>query len=226
MESISKFNALGVTVKKSVVLLSGKLHSGKNTFASSLITQAQEAGLTVETGLFAKPLKDGCREDFKSLAVFMEQQYNTLIVKGIPAKEISWMLLKDENFYEDKTELSRILLQLYGTEIFRNRVDPEYWLHKYVPVIAASRANLFIVTDFRFPNEIHRLLDLSERLGINVYSVRVVRPELAREGVTASHYSETALDTYSSWDFLCVNSGSLEQLSMQSKWFLDNKLIQ
>jgi hypothetical protein len=212
-------------MKKTVVLISGKLHSGKNTFADALVLHAKAAGLTVDMGLLALPLKDGCKEDFQDMAVYLKKQYQLLVDQGVPPAVVSWMLLEDENFYEDKTVLSRILLQIYGTNIFRNRVDPDYWLEKYLEKIIESTADLLVITDWRFPNECSVVTEAGGHYDFRTVAVRIERPDLSRDGLENQHFSEKALDDYNLFDYTYINQGTLEQLSAASRWLLDKRLI-
>ena len=52
---------------KKVILVSGKLRSGKNQFAEYLRQSYELNKISIRQDLFAKTLKDSCREDFKPL---------------------------------------------------------------------------------------------------------------------------------------------------------------
>ena len=116
--------------------------------------------------------------------------------------------VKGENFYENKTDLTRILLQLYGTEIFRDRIDPDYWVKQTIERIKKTEESVSIITDVRFPNEIEML---DNDVELNTIVIRVER-NIKRDGDKHEHESETALDNYVHYDYIVDNNGSLEDL--------------
>lgn len=192
---------------KTLIMLSGKLHSGKNTVARMLTEW-----LSGEEALIAYTLKNNCRDDFKDLSAFMRSKYQLLREK-LGAEDLEhfrWMDVRDEHFFEDKTDLTRILLQIYGLEIFRNRVDSDYWIKAFLKEAVSSPSSTMFVTDLRFPGEIlcsHHFEGIDK-----VITVRVDRPGKVEE-VGQSHFSEVALDDYRFFDYRVVNDGSLEDLS-------------
>ena len=179
-----------------VILVSGKARSGKNQFAEYLKENLEERNLVVATDLFARGVKDGCREDFSELVKYLNEHTN--------------IKTQDYNWYENKTELTRILLQIYGTNIFRNRVDGDWWVKKQIERILRMDANVCIITDARFPNEIDLV---KEKLGklCTVFSIRINRHY--QETGIPNHASEVALDNYLDFDYIYDNDGSLEQLN-------------
>jgi len=189
-----------------LIMLSGKLRSGKNTVAGML-----KERLGAVEGSIAGPLKRNCRDDFRALSEFMRSQYQLLREK-LSAEDLApfaWMDARDEQFFEDKTPLTRILLQVYGLEIFRNRVDQDYWIKAFLEEAAGREDRLMVVTDVRFPGEItnaHQHPQIP-----TVVTVRVERPGYgAEEG--QGHGSETALDDYRGFNYVIVNDGDLKSL--------------
>ena len=55
-------------MKKIVILISGKIKSGKNQLADFMKEYFEKQNLKVSSDYFAKAVKDGCKEDFKKLA--------------------------------------------------------------------------------------------------------------------------------------------------------------
>lgn len=179
---------------KLVVLVSGKLQSGKNTFADLCIENLKN-DLKVSYDYFAKELKQRCKEDFKPL------------VEYVNSLNIPELHTEDDNWYENKNKLTRILLQVYGTDVFRNRVSEDYWAEQLVENVYNSDSDVIFVTDVRFPSEITAL----ENEGFDVVSVRINR-NLNRDDSVNEHESETALDNYTSWDYVFDNSGTYDEL--------------
>lgn len=225
---------------KYVILVSGKLQTGKNQFAEYLIENFKNKNMTVESDLFAKSLKDGCKKDFKTvvnyLNSFAERLKSTIGAicyhdnkyRDAPdtIKELDKMLdelrIKDENFYEDKTELTRLLLQLYGTEIFRDRVDKNWWAKQVRDRAIKSSSDVIVVTDTRFPNEIEVFYDKSiDNDIIKVITVRVERNLDIKDNIS-SHESEIALDDWNEWNYIIENNGTLKDLQNSSDTIVDD----
>ena len=217
--------------KKKVILVSGRMQSGKNQFAEYLDQAYQLDKVKVRQDLFAKPVKDWSREDFHALVTYLNGKTNLIInmlkshqmylKERYPAHEkfvsdpiddiiyiTKKLKIEDENFYENKTELTRIILQMYGTNIFRDRVDYDFWVKQLIKRVKESDEDVTIVTDVRFPNEIDLLLDDED---LDVISIRVER-NMERMGKENKHESETALDDYRMFNYIVDNNGTLEDL--------------
>ena len=204
---------------KKLVLISGKMRSGKNAFAD-MINDILKEKYTVTYDLFAKDLKDGVWEDFYSLHTFIYQQYWKL-PKEL-REQFSWMNVKKDDFYENKSVYGRLLLQIYGTEIFRNRVDDNWWVKQVFERWQKFFSNIdvndgaYIVTDVRFPNEIEYF---SETL-CPLVTVRVNRNN-TENVINGEHFSEVALDDYSKFDYIIENDGTLEDLKKKAEEFCE-----
>jgi hypothetical protein len=210
---------------KKVILISGKIHRGKNQFAEYLNEELIKKNLKVSSDLFARSLKDGCKEDFRKLTnvldniseeiktkinLWIDQRqlilHGDAIVKDLE-KSINKLIIKDENWYENKTDITRNILQLYGTEIFRKRVDENWWVKQVKNRCIASNDDIIIVTDCRFPNEITEMLcDDYETI-----TIRINRNINTNEQ-TDFHDSETALDNWQCWDYIVDNNSNLIEL--------------
>lgn len=217
---------------KKIILVSGKLQSGKNTFANFLGKRLSEIGFNVSEDLFAKDLKNNCKNDFKSLNIAINEkvQYIEELLKYLELSEyqnvvdsvkrqLNEFKIVDENYYEDKTFITRCLLQIYGTEIFRNRVNENHWVDQVIERSKQSNTDFIIVTDVRFENEIDRVKELSN----NEYEVITIRVErkLERNSVMDLHPSENALDDYLTWDYIIDNNSSLENLIESANTIID-----
>jgi len=200
---------------KKIILLSGKMQSGKNASADIIFDYLNENKLSNKHLFFAKALKDECKEDFQLVKDYLNNFIGNIILKHPSIdfdllKELNPLRLNDDNFYEDKTDLSRLLLQIYGTQIFRNRVDTNHWVDKVVDDINSSIEDFYIITDVRFLNEISHL-EKNLTIDSEVIKIRVNR-DIARGGVSDEHISETALDDYNGWDYLIENDSDLNEL--------------
>lgn len=223
-------------MKKMVILLSGKLQSGKNQFSEFLSRDLISNGLSVRQDLFAKDLKDGCKNDFRRLSdVLMDIRReiisNVEIMSDLKQTDktsfygaVDKLIIKDENWYEKKTPITRVVLQLYGTEIFRNRVSYNYWAERVRDRVIERDEQVTIVTDCRFPNEI-TVFD-KENLGEHINNIIPIAIRINRDINTnrslSNHDSETALDGWKEWDYIVDNNGSLDDLKKASKTVAEN----
>jgi hypothetical protein len=210
---------------KKVILISGKMRSGKNQFAEYLQKELESRNLKVSTDLFAKDLKNWCKEDFKKLSyvlaniaeeikskINMWVDTRQLILGGDSVissieSSINKLIIKDENWYEDKTFITRNILQLYGTEIFRNRVNENWWVNQIKNRVISSDNDVIIITDCRFPNEIEGMYDENYETIV----IRIIRNINTPEYI-ADHDSETALDNWQNWNYIVENNENLEIL--------------
>lgn len=201
-------------MKTKIILVSAKLQSGKNTFANILQDVLEkDHGKRVCCDSFAAKLKKNCTEDFSAVVSFLRSEYNRLVSEGV--KDIEWMNVTEDNFYENKTDLTRLLLQAYGTEIFRKRVDDFYWIKDFEERINNSLDEYVIVTDVRFKNEIEYFYSKfygDPNYKISPITVRIER-DSDRTNIQNQHISEKDLDDYSCWDVVVDNNGTMEELA-------------
>lgn len=175
------------------------MRSGKNTFSDLLIDAIakKQNNLRVGYDFFAKPVKDQCKEVFRNLTNHLNQvstQY------AIPE-----LYTDDDNWYEDKNQITRILLQSYATDIFRDMVDENYWAKYLRDKANNSELDILCVTDFRFKSEIKTLKDSDSSFA--VYSIRINRPSIIREdNDTNNHQSEIDLDDFQEFDSVVENT--------------------
>jgi len=135
-------------------------------------------------------------------------------------KEMAALLLDvPVESFEDRTfkEKHRKFLQRLGTEVFRKQVHEHFWVNKVVNRILGSGANLIVIPDTRFPNEIDVLANLLA-LNATVLPVRVHRP-----GVTCNpeHESETALNQYRNWWYQTYPSEGKEHVKREALYILN-----
>lgn len=230
-------------MKKKLLLISGKLRSGKNQLADYLKEILESKGKKVELDLFAKGVKDGSKEDFQELQRYLNQF--TIDLKALtrnvfddicnfvgdrgfdllPMKyridqiydKIDTLRIKDDNWYEDKTEITRRILQIYGTEIFRKRVQDNYWIKQTKKRVIDSKADIVLITDVRFPNEIEGMYSDNYEL----FTIRVDRKNESTNTVN-EHDSETALDEYNHFVYRVDNNGSLIDLKDAAMSIISN----
>lgn len=188
-----------------VIVLSGKMHSGKDTFADKLKLELEDRGDTVYKVAYA----DSTKSDMvRIIKLFLLGKHVDEVMKimdigfvyGYQMTKIFNYINQDllENPYL-KSEFSslsnkglqsklknfkhyRLIMQIYGTEI-RRSLDNKYWINKVLNKIShISEDNIsnnvdVIITDGRFKNEIK----LSDDLDSSRYKVSTVRLEAPNE---------------------------------------------
>lgn len=190
--------------KKLVILLSGKMQSGKNTFSNFLfesISKKHPELKLIQTS-FALHLKNLCKEAFKPLTELLNYYVETEL--GMSYYED--LLTKDENWYEKKNIITRMILQCVGTEVVR-KIDSDYWAKCVLNFIKENDYDIVFLTDTRFENEIKIIKN-----EFNTYTLRIRKEELELfPNDITSHPSETALDKFQ-FDMIINNYDSLDKL--------------
>lgn len=200
---------------KLVVFMSGKMRSGKNELASIIMDTLQTTH-SVSYDFFANDLKHRAKVDFDKLA----KGINT-IIDALPDDESKAIIKRhlyteDFHWFEDKNTLTRLLLQIYGTEIFRDRVSRSYWTDLMVSKLEQCTDDIVFITDGRFPNEISSL----ENRDWKILKIRVNRP-IERDSLVEDHPSETMLDDYTNWDMVIENDSTIEAFREKSIPIID-----
>jgi hypothetical protein len=133
---------------------------------------------------------------------------------------VNKLTITDENWFEKKTDITRTLLQIYGTQIFRGRVDDLFWIKQTKKRIEKADADVVLITDVRFPNEIDYIVKSDD---YDAYSIRINR-KLDRVGKEHEHDSETALDYYEEFSYMIDNNSTLENLKESAFGLVDDIL--
>jgi len=221
---------------KYLILLSGKMRSGKNQYAEYLEHSFKSKGLVVTHDLYARDLKDYSSQDFGMLRDVLQYKIDQLKAElgmffdmhnksaiGIQEsiyKRLDDLTFKSHNFYEEKTDITRALLQIYGTDIARCRFEEQFWVKRMAERINDDLvSDVIIVTDVRFPNEledIHEFVD--ER---RIIPIRIER-DMERNDIAKEHVSETALDDYEFFEYIIDNNSTLEDLQESSTFIVDD----
>lgn len=219
--------------KKYLILVSGKMRSGKNAFADLFIKECSEMNFSIRQDSFASSLKEMCGKEFDILIQYLnhfteEVKANIPLFDDIRCNELKQNINKvvnkiytrPDNWWEEKNDITRLILQIVGTNIFRKYVDDDHWIKTLVNKIEKAQEKFIIVTDARFPNEIdvpHKLVEDRQ-----VISIKVER----NTGIKSSHLSETALDDYSWFDYTIDNNGTLETLKESAHTILSDLITE
>lgn len=187
-----------------VVAVTGKARAGKDTIAN---------WLTWTFGFSRDSLAAPIKRLVQDIFVLTKPQVYDGVLRELPL---------DHWKKSDGSQWTvRALLQFIGTELFRERLDPEIWVKSLCLRIWSDKSgNNYVVPDLRFPNELELMRKVfKEKLIV----VKVVRP--GRDGQTTGgiqgHISE-AYDLPADHTF--QNTGSIRDLNLMVSEFAANKL--
>lgn len=128
-------------VEVPVFLVSGKKRSGKDHTAKVIQEWYKSKGLTVDLYAFADPIKTILCDTF-----------------GISLEELDYMKNTDQQISLStgsgfKSKTMRQVIQNFGTEAMQTAFGVNVWKQKAEEFIENSKADIVIITDFRFPTE-------------------------------------------------------------------------
>lgn len=209
------------------IVIAGKKQSGKDTLANMIQAELVGDGIPAKIVSFADPLKKMCNIVF---GIPMELMYGsdedketltTVDWDGLPMD----VRLKYSNDGQQVTDSAyepwprsgpmtvREVLQVIGTDIFRERVWGDVWAA--APFKAEHDEDFVIIPDCRFPNEV----EYAQQHGTLIRVRRLT-------GLTDSHASETALDDTPDTAFYSVyeNNGTLDDLESYAQAIVQDLL--
>lgn len=201
----TKTNTVRDKKMKTILLISGFKGSGKDFAGDFIKKELIKDGLIVEIDKFALELKDLTKKSFQPLvelfddfrAEFIQLMNDTQMPIGKRSQFESLLAklkIEDRNFYEDKTEITRILLQVVGTDV-AHYIDNGFWGANLARKIDKSDADVFIITDTRFPKEIELFEEFEFYDQVNLVTLRI-NPSERKIDKADSHISENALNDY------------------------------
>ena len=113
----------------------------------------------------------------------------------------------------------RNLLQELGTEVIRNKIDPDFHIDRLIQDIEVLSYfyDTFIVSDVRMPVEIEK----PKKEFDNVITIKMIRESDELNNEQQKHVTETALDSYNEYDYIINNDKTLEDLEIKAKDILE-----
>ena len=104
----------------------------------------------------------------------------------------------------------RDLLNHLGTEIIRNKIDPDFHIKRLLQdlEVLSYFYDTFVISDVRFPNEIEKVKEKYD----NVITIHIERDSDELNEEQKNNITETALDNYDNYDIRINNNGTLEEL--------------
>ncbi len=190
-------------MSQTVILLSGKKGSGKDTLAELLRPDFARIA-------FADAIYSQVREAFN---LYDEEILRDRSTKELPQEELGLYNCNDLDFIgvaldngldlgEDQSP--RTILQLWGTEYVQNKFGKDYWVQLVIEAMRADPSTDFVIPDLRFPHEINLINDYVSEVGGRLLSFRIVRENTVYD-TRSQHPSETALDSYECFDGFITN---------------------
>lgn len=195
-----------------IIAISGFIGSGKDTVANYLM---ERYGFKRES--LAKSLKDA------AAAIFNWPRH---LLEGDSLESREWRETPDE-WWSTKLNIPnatpRLILQLVGTEVFRNNFNKDMWTLSLENRLRNNNSNI-VITDCRFPNEIEMIKQLSGKLlwvrrqtlpewYDMAYEVNTVSPQLTdvfkdKYGIHESEFKWIGTN----FDYVLYNDNSLNDL--------------
>jgi len=120
------------------------------------------------------------------------------------------------------------MLQLVGTDLFRNHVNVDIWPTILQDKLEEDKPDIAIITDVRFVNEARFIRN--EMNGVTVRIQRYInqgdgyRPFIAQDR-DPNHPSETELEDDKYWNYTLSNDGDLKHLESKAHDFLINEIL-
>lgn len=145
----------------------------------------------------------------KDLAAKMIQNH-LLKVHGVQSTRVAFadslkMKAKYIGWNGKKDEKGRRLLQILGTEVCRDCIDPDYWIKEYEKIVKSKKEMYIFTPDVRFINELNYI---RENEG---YLIKIKRPlpfkTKVKNFIKGKHRSEQNLPDYL-FDAIVLNDSS------------------
>ncbi len=204
-----------------IIALCGEKGVGKDTAAERLI---EEFGFRRVS--FADSLRFICSEAFDvdyelfsnarqkemkfDTAFILDKSYSSSLIDSIE-KEAAYYNISlnydkqalKEFILNKKFTTPREILQFVGTEVVRDRINPDFWILVAEAIIKNSVQKRIVITDCRFKNE--RLM-LKNSLGAHL--LRLKRASSNK----STHVSENSLGSDKEYDKVILNNQSIDQV--------------
>ena len=138
-----------------------------------------------------------------------------------PLKQIcinAGMVTPEECYGEHKTDHSRWVLQKVGTEIFRNQVNPDYWVEEMDETLyelIEDGLSRFVIDDLRFPNEANFVKSFQTGT-----TIRLIREDFLDSTAGTTHASESLQDTIIPDYTITAKSGDIQTLQDEMRIIL------
>jgi hypothetical protein len=185
-------------VSRVCYLIFGNKSAGKDTLGNFLTGALVSKGHSVQRYAFAKPIKEAATH-------LLGMPWS--VAEGSEEVRRSW-----EKYGRD----ARVWLQWLGTELGRNQIHQDVWVHRAIDRVNNSTDN-FVITDGRFKNELYLFKNDCE---CKLVPIRIRRAAMS---YSDSHRSETEQLEIEDLEFQFVveNDGTLRDLEAKAQYIVE-----
>lgn len=184
-------------VDSTIICMSGKAGSGKDTVAKILVEKY---------GFLRMALADPLRDIVQLVFCLDHDSVWDRDLRELPLKFLpQWTVRK--------------LLQYIGTEMFRTNILADIWIRNFLQ--RAEPFSNYIITDVRFPNELD---GAKEKFGGKILSVEVVRKGCEGKNIGLPNHESERYKIPA--DIIIENDGTLEELNDKVEKLIVSKLKQ
>lgn len=154
--------------------------------------------------------KDECYLAIKDFYEDKELSVERIAFGDALKREVSFNYRVSVDYIEQNKENFRLILQGHGTDYRRKLCGDTYWIKQVFNSIRVSKADVVVIPDVRFTNEV---LFVRQMKG---YLWKVTRPSSSID----THLSETELDTFDKWDVEIKNDTTLKRFHTEVQFQL------
>ena len=126
--------------------------------------------------------------------------------------EVAQLLAIPRQRIDNEKAYFRPLLQWYGTEWKRGQFGNDCWIKKLEKKVLLSNANIIIIPDIRFANEV----DWVRHMGGTI-----IKMERLGAADNDPHVSENQINNFVPDITIKANSGDLKTLKLKAIWLID-----
>jgi len=191
----------------------GKKGVGKNFVAEILERIASSQGLKVEFMAVADPIKEMLAEPF---GLERSKLFGNVDDKESPTQyrweKIPESIRSKEFAGRTGAMTVRDMMKFVGTDLVRQLFDQQIWVRSMCRRIERSQADVILITDVRFPNEMAMVRDYGGRM-MMVNGVQRAENALKKD----IHSTENALDGFLEDDYVIENRKNDNSFSLREK---------
>ncbi len=161
------------------------------------------------------------KDTFSGFLKEIYEKYDKKVIVTQLSKYIKYYAREMTGWDLSEETKPREFLQKVGTDIIRGQIDEKFLIKRLIADIKVLShfCDVIVVTDVRIPLEFEEI----EKEYDNVVKVLVRRTnfETVLTGKEQKHLTETALDTYSNYDYIIENDSTLESLKSKVEKLLE-----
>lgn len=158
-----------------------------------------------------------------TLASFIREKYEEKGLKTVNVQVSTYIKMYAEKYFgwDGKEETKpRELLQVLGTEVIREKIDPLFHINRVCEDIKVLSYfyDVITISDIRAPEEITIPKEKFSRVKV----IKITRVDFEEKMKNRSHYTETALDNFNDYDYKIENT-TLEKLRLAANYIVEEE---